>query len=75
MSQEVVQQIIGKAATDSEFRKLLLENPGEALKDHDLTDDEKDALKNMSQEGLDQFAGDLDERISKSTGFKWITSK
>jgi len=65
MSQEMVNNIIGKAATDGDFRKLLNENPEEAFKDYELSDEEKDSLKKMDFESLDKFAGDLDDRISK----------
>jgi hypothetical protein len=65
MSQDQINVIIGRAATDSEFRKLLKESPDEALKEYSLTEEETDALKKMNFESLDAFAGDLDDRISK----------
>jgi len=72
MSQEAVNTIIGMAATDSDFRKKLQENTDEVLKNYDLTDDEKDALKKMNFESLDKFAGDLDERISKRLRYSTV---
>ena len=65
MSQEVVNNIIGKAATDTDFRQLLRDNPDQALKGFDLTEEEKDSLRKMNFESLDKFSGDLDDRISK----------
>lgn len=65
MSQDAVNALIGKAATDSEFRKLLQTTPEKAFEGFDLTDEEKDALLKMNFESLDTFAGDLDDRISK----------
>lgn len=65
MSQEHVNMIIGRAATDSEFRKMLQEDTENALSEYELTDEEKEALQKMNFDSLDKFAGDLDDRISK----------
>ena len=66
MSQEQVSIIIGKAVTDSEFRTLLFSNPEQALTGYNLTDEEKQALKEMKKEDLEEFGGKLDKRITKS---------
>ena len=65
MSQDAVSQIIGRAVTDPEFRKTLFSNPEQALEDYNLTDDEKEALKNLKQEDLEDFSTKLDSRITK----------
>ncbi|OQY26971.1 MAG: hypothetical protein B6243_13505 [Anaerolineaceae bacterium 4572_5.2] len=66
MSEDHVAMIIGRAVTDSAFRKALFANPKEALKEYDLTEDEKDALMQVKQEDLEDFGGKLDKRITKS---------
>lgn len=65
MSQDPVSQIIGRAVVDAEFRELLFSNPSQALQGYSLTDDEVDALKNLKQEDLEDFATKLDSRITK----------
>ena len=66
MSEDHVAMIIGRAVTDSAFREALFANPKEALKEYDLTEDEKDALMQVKQEDLEEFGGKLDKRITKS---------
>jgi len=45
MSLEAVQMIIGRAATDAEFREALIENAAKACKDYNLTKKELAALE------------------------------
>jgi hypothetical protein len=66
MSKQAVQEVIGKAVTDSEFRKALFADPDEALAGYELTEDEIAALKSVDAETMESFAGSLDERISKA---------
>lgn len=65
MSQEAVSQIIGRAVVDAEFRELLFSNPDQALQGFDLTEDENEVLKNLSQADLEDFSTKLDSRITK----------
>lgn len=69
MSADAVQAVIGRAATDSSFRDTLISNPDEALQGYELTPEEMEALKNISEEHLKAFSESLDERISKG----WAT--
>jgi hypothetical protein len=66
MSKQAVQAVIGKAVTDSEFRKALSADPDEALAGYELTEDEIAALKSVDAETMESFAGSLDKRISKA---------
>ncbi len=72
MSQEVVQQIIGRAVTDAEFRQKLIDNAKEACKGYDLTPEELAALEALDAESLKAFAGSLDVRITKTAGKGFI---
>lgn len=65
MPEDAVSQIIGRAVIDAEFRETLFSNPEQALEDYNLTDDEKEALKNLKQEDLEDFSTKLDSRITK----------
>ena len=65
MSQDSVSQIIGRAVTDAEFRKTLFSDPEQAFQGYDLTEDDKEALKNLKQEDLEDFSTKLDSRITK----------
>jgi Ribosomally synthesized peptide prototyped by Frankia Franean1_4349. len=65
MSKEAVEQIIGKAAMDPNFRNDLFMRTKETLAGFDLTDEEMAGLMNIDNEMLESFAGSLDERMSK----------
>jgi hypothetical protein len=68
MSLEAVQMIIGRAATDPEFRKLLIEDAAKACAGYDLTEEELEALEALDGESLETFAGKLPPRITKGAG-------
>ncbi|MFV9504167.1 MAG: Franean1_4349 family RiPP [Oscillochloridaceae bacterium umkhey_bin13] len=72
MSQEVVQQVIGRAITDAEFRQRLIDDARAACVGYDLTEEELTALDALDQESLQAFAGTLDARLSKSAGRGFI---
>jgi hypothetical protein len=66
MSQQVVEQVIGRAVTDPEFRNLLFSDPDQALAGYDLTEEERKAILAMESKHVEDFAGKLDARITKS---------
>lgn len=68
MSLEAVQQVIGRAITDAEFRQQLIDDARAACQGYDLTDEELDALEALDSDSLKAFAGTLDARLSKSAG-------
>lgn len=72
MSMEAVQAVIGRAATDAEFRQRLIDNAREACAGYDLTAEELAALEALDAASLQNFAGTLDQRISKSGGKGFI---
>ncbi len=70
MSTEVVQQIIGRAATDARFREELFTDTDFALSPFGLTKEDFDMLARLDPNDLSEFAKLLNERITES---KWIT--
>ena len=73
MSQQAIETILGKAVLEDEFRSTLLSDADSALAGYDLTAAESAALKGMDVEALENLAGVLDQRISKSVpyGVMW----
>jgi hypothetical protein len=65
MSMENVEKVIDSLVTDSKLKEAFFNNPDEVLKNFELTSEEKDTLKNMNREEIQQFARGLGERISK----------
>ena len=66
MSTENVQNIIGRAIVEAEYRSLLFDNPEKALEGYELTEDETQSLKSLDKERFDEAASQVEERISKS---------
>jgi hypothetical protein len=64
MSQEAVQQVIGKAVMDAEFLALLTSDPEAALKDFDLTEDERTQLLHLNIEQM-KTERKVDQRVTK----------
>ena len=54
-----VEAVLSRAAEDIEFRELLLADPEAALKDSDLTDEEKTALSSMRRAALEEWGVDV----------------
>ncbi|MFP4438063.1 MAG: Franean1_4349 family RiPP [Chloroflexaceae bacterium] len=72
MSQEAVERVLGRAMTDAEFRRQLIDNARAACVGYDLTEEELDALEALDAESMKAFAGTLDARISKTGGRGFI---
>lgn len=68
MSLEAVQQVIGRAITDAEFRQQLIDDARAACAGYDLSEAELDALEALDHASLQAFAGTLDPRLSKTGG-------
>jgi hypothetical protein len=66
MSQKAVQNLIGRAVMDKAFRELLFSDPNKAFAGYDLTEEEKTILRNLDPDEVADFAGKLDERITKT---------
>jgi hypothetical protein len=66
MSQQAVQNLIGRAVMDEAFRKLLFSDPDKAFEGYDLTEEEKKILRALDADEVASFAGKLDERITKA---------
>ena len=66
MAIDSLQEILGKAITDNDFRQLLFDNPDEALKGYELDDQERAALSALEREQFDLDANEIEERISRA---------
>ena len=65
MSLENVQEIIGRAVVDSEYRQLLFSDLDKAIEGYELAENEKNALAGMKRENFDLIANELEERVSR----------
>ncbi|MBN1483984.1 MAG: Franean1_4349 family RiPP [Chloroflexia bacterium] len=72
MSREAVEQIIGRAVTDAEFRQKLIGDAAVACQGYDLTAGELKALEEISAESMEAFASSLPERLIKGVGSGFI---
>ena len=67
VSAEKIQRVIGMAVTMEEFRKSLFQDISAACRSFgiSLTPKELAALRNLKEDSVEEFAGSLDERITK----------
>ena len=56
--------VLDRAAQDNAFLALLAEDPAKALKEYDLTDEERAAIASGDIRKLESWVGKLDERLS-----------
>jgi hypothetical protein len=68
MSLESLQEIIGRAVTEPEYRELLFSEPDKAVEGYELTEEEAASLKKLQRDKFDAIAGELEERISRAGG-------
>src|SRR3990170_383217 len=66
MSAQELRKVVSRAVLDEGFRRTLYSNPDQILQGYDLTEDEIGALRAMPAETIDDFASNLEERISMS---------
>ena len=66
MSAEDTRKVVSRAVLDEEYRKTLYSDPAQALQGYDLTSEEVNALRAIPAETIDDFANNLEERISLS---------
>ena len=62
---EALDQLVERAVTDREFRKLLINNLDKALEGYAVSSEERTLLENLDEENFDQFAGGLGSRTTK----------
>lgn len=67
---DVVNKIIDRAIEDEVFRELLFKNAAEALKEYNLTEEQRKLFEGLNADNFDKFAGDLGDRTTKSL---WTT--
>lgn len=61
----VLKEILDRAIDNQEFRRLLFNNPSEALSGYNLTEDERQRLSALNKDNFDEFAGPLSGRTTK----------
>ncbi|MGW8227007.1 MAG: Franean1_4349 family RiPP, partial [Anaerolineales bacterium] len=66
MSAEESRKVVSRAVMEEDFRNQLFSDPDTALVGYDLTPEEINALRSIPAETIDEFANNLDERISMS---------
>jgi hypothetical protein len=58
-------QLFQRVVTDEDFKKLLIENPDEALKGYELSEAQKIMIKNLDREDIEKLTPDnLEEFFS-----------
>lgn len=65
MTMDAIEQVIGRAVLDEEFRELLFSDPEKALAGFDLTDEEREKLLTLAQDEFRESLGGLGKRITK----------
>jgi hypothetical protein len=70
MARKGVAVVVGRAAVDERYRKLLKEQPHSAFEGYELTAPEMQALARIDHEALDKLAASLDDRM-KSWYVAW----
>ena len=61
---EAILEVLARAADDHRFLARLAENPAEALKEYDLTSEERAALASGDLRRIESWVGKLDNRLS-----------
>ena len=61
----ILEEIIGRAAMDTRFRREMLEDPETAFEEYELTAEQITALKAIPADALERFAHRLIESIGK----------
>ncbi len=69
MSQKAVEQILGKMLLDRGFRSQMASEMDKALAGYELTEEERNGLRNMDIKDFHQTVTGLDERVSKGQGW------
>jgi len=67
MSEETVILVLAKAIVDPEFHAVFFSDLKAALAEHDLTEEERGALANVSEDALDALAFEVEDRLSNVT--------
>jgi hypothetical protein len=63
-NKKIILEVLGRAADDHKFLARLAEDPAKALKEYDLTSEEKAALASGDLRRIESWVGKLDKRLS-----------
>lgn len=66
MHQGIFEKIIGRAATDAQFRKKILEDPEIALAEYNLTKEQITAVRAIPIDALEKLAESIGESFTKA---------
>ena len=65
MNHSILEEIIGRAAMDSQVRRKMLADPEAAFREYKLTKEQIVALKAIPTDALERFAYQLTESVGK----------
>ncbi len=60
-------RLIGRALIDRRFREVLLQRPGEAIRDLPFTGLERSVVSSLRASSLEEFSRELDEKLEIAT--------
>ena len=67
MTRDAVIDVLAKALADSKFSALLFSDPGGALSDYDLTEEELQLLTDLQEDAFEALSFEVEQRISAVT--------
>jgi len=68
-------EVLGRAVRDPQFRRTLLDNPEQAAAEYNLSADEVDELKSIDKGKAAQFFGSASDEVSGQMMKDWCTDK
>jgi hypothetical protein len=73
VSKQAMQAILDRASKDMRFCVRMIDDPDEAMKDFDVTPEEREALKSCRRDRLLEVG--LDERMTAWIPWQWAANR